>query len=112
MACRQPLPLCDLTPSLLCVHTSGVSFIRTPALLGLGPTHVTSCNLNYHPKGPNSKYSHIGDQGLIVGTATHSETDNEKKYTETCGWRDLARCKDPEGRLHLTFIEGDRQSSI
>lgn len=82
MACRQSFLLCDLTLSLLCVHTSGVSLTRTPALLGLGPTNMTSCNLNYHPKGPNSKCSDIGDQVLIVGTAAHNETDNEKKYTD------------------------------
>lgn len=45
----------------------------------------------------------LSTQSPIVRTVpTTKETDNEKKFTETSRWRDLARCKGPQ-RSSVSF---------
>ena len=44
--------------------SSDVSFIRTLILLDQGSILMTLFNLNYLPKGPMSKYSHVGGLGF------------------------------------------------
>lgn len=47
-------------------ESEGALLKRTLILLDQGPNFMTSINLNYFLRVPNSKYSHTGGQGFNV----------------------------------------------
>ena len=70
LGCRWP-PFCCVLTCLSSVYGEKVRSLvslslptRIPVLLDSGSTFMTLPNLNYLPKGPISKCSHIGGQGF------------------------------------------------